>query len=51
MVAFDDFILMTLHPTFCGTPNLSQWSDISELFCDMGNNIVQDEGWVDPPVF
>ena len=45
VVAIDDFVLVALRLTFGGAANLSQWSDISELTCDLTNNIMRDEGW------
>ena len=45
MVAIDDFILVALCLTFGGAANPSQWSDVSELTCDLTNDIVRDEGW------
>ena len=45
LVAINDFVLVALCLTFGGAPNPSQWSDISELTCDLTNNIVRDEGW------
>ena len=45
MVAINDFILVALHLTFGGAANPSQWSDISELTCDLTNKIMRDEGW------
>ena len=49
MVAIDNFILLALCLTFGGAANPSQWSDMSELICDLVNDIVHDIGW-DPLV-
>ena len=49
MVAIDNFILLALHLAFGGATNPSQWSDVSELICDLVNDIVCDNGW-DPLV-
>ena len=45
MVAINDFILVALHLTFGGAANPSQWSDVSELTCDLMNDIMRDDGW------
>ena len=35
LVAIDDFVLVALCLTFGGAANPSQWSNISELTCDL----------------
>ena len=45
MVAIDDFVIVALCLTFGGAANPSQWSNISELTCDLMNDIVRDDGW------
>ena len=45
MVAINNFILVALHLTFGGAANPSQWSDVSELTCDLTNDIMRDAGW------
>ena len=40
----DEFFLIALCMTFGGSPNPSQWSDISELSCDLANNMVRHPG-------
>jgi hypothetical protein len=45
----DEHLLVALRMTFGGAPNPSQWSDVSELACDLANDLVRHPGW-DPLV-
>ena len=45
MVAIKNFVLLALRLTFGGAANPSQWSDMSELICNLVNDIVHDNGW------
>lgn len=35
------FLLIALRLTFGGKPNPSRWSDLSEMLCDLGNDILR----------
>jgi hypothetical protein len=39
------YLLLALRMTFGGAPNPSQWSDVSEMACDLANDIVRHPGW------
>jgi hypothetical protein len=39
------FLLLALRMTFGGAPNPSQWSDVSEMACDLANDLVRHPGW------
>ena len=45
LTTIDGFLLLALRMTFGGSPNPSQWSDISELMCDLANDLVRHPGW------
>ena len=45
MITIGAFVLIALRMTFGGAPNPSQWSDLSELACDLINDLVRDDGW------
>jgi hypothetical protein len=45
----EDHLLVALRMTFGGAPNPSQWSDVSELACDLANDLARHPGW-DPSV-
>ena len=45
MAAINNFVLLALCFTFGGAANPSQWSDVSELICDLANDIVHNIGW------
>jgi hypothetical protein len=49
MTLVDDNLLVALRMTFGGAPNPSQWSDVSELACDLANDLVRHPGW-DPAI-
>ncbi|KAI2505693.1 hypothetical protein MHU86_8752 [Fragilaria crotonensis] len=38
-------LLMALRMTFGGSPNPSQWSDVSEVVADLANDLVRREDW------
>ena len=44
---FDDLLLISLQMTYWGrgSPYPAQWSCISEITCDMMNNLIQCNGW------
>lgn len=45
LVLCGDLVLLALRMTFGGAANPSRWSDISELMCDVANDIVRHPGW------
>ena len=49
MIAIGDFVLVALRMTFGGAPNPSQWSDLSEMGCDLAIDLVRNDGW-DPAI-
>ena len=49
MITWEEFELIALRLTFGGSPNPSRWSDLSELVCDLGNDMVRSS-W-DPKKF
>jgi hypothetical protein len=49
MVLVGNYLLIALRLTFGGSPNPSRWSDLSEIACDLANDLVQNPGW-DPTV-
>ncbi|KAI2510349.1 hypothetical protein MHU86_4073 [Fragilaria crotonensis] len=49
--SINDLLLKALRMTFGGgTPNPSQWSDVSEVITDLANDLVRRSDW-DPKVF
>jgi hypothetical protein len=40
-----EHLLVALRMTFGGAPNPSQWSDVSELACDLSNDLARHPGW------
>jgi hypothetical protein len=49
MVLVGNFLLVALRLTFGGAPNPSRWSDLSEIACDLSNDLARNPGW-DPDV-
>jgi hypothetical protein len=49
MVLVGQRLLVALRLTFGGAPNPSRWSDLSEIACDLSNDLVRNPGW-DPTV-
>jgi hypothetical protein len=45
MVLVGNFLLIALRLTFGGAPNPSRWSDLSEISCDLSNDLVRNPGW------
>jgi hypothetical protein len=46
MVLVGSFLLVALHLTFGGAPKPSRWSDLSELACDLSNDLLaHNPGW------
>jgi hypothetical protein len=45
MVLVGSFLLVALRLTFGGAPNPSRWSDLSELACNLSNDLVRNPGW------
>jgi hypothetical protein len=45
LVLCGDYLLMALRMTFGGAANPSRWSDLSELMCDVANDLVRHAGW------
>jgi hypothetical protein len=43
-------LLVALRITFGGAPNLSQWSDVSEVIGDLANDLMRRSDW-DPSVW
>jgi hypothetical protein len=45
-ITIGGFLLLALRLTFGGKPNPSRWSDLSEMLCDLGNDILRSpESW------
>ena len=44
-IVFGSLLLMSLRLTFGGAPNPSRWSDVSELICDLANDLVRHPGY------
>ena len=42
------FLLLALRLTFGGKPNPSRWSDLSEMLCDLGNDLLRSPDSWDP---
>jgi hypothetical protein len=49
MVLVGAYLLVALRLTFGGSPNPSRWSDLSEIACDLANDLAHNPGW-DPAV-
>jgi hypothetical protein len=49
MVLVGAYLLVALRLTFGGSPNPSRWSDVSEIACDLANDLGHNPGW-DPTV-
>ena len=47
---FTGILLVALRLTFGGSPNPSQWSDVSEVATDLANDLVRRDDW-DPTVW
>jgi hypothetical protein len=45
MVIVGSFLLIALRLTFGGAPNPSRWSDLSEIACDLSNDLARNPGW------
>jgi hypothetical protein len=45
MVLVGGFLLIALRLTFGGAPNPSRWSDLSEIACDLSNDLTRNPGW------
>jgi hypothetical protein len=45
MVFVGQFLLVALRLTFGGAPNPSRWSDLSEIACDLSNDLARNPGW------
>jgi hypothetical protein len=45
MVVVGCFLLVALRLTFGGAPNPSRWSDLSEIACDLSNDLARNSGW------
>jgi hypothetical protein len=45
MVLVGRFLLVALRLTFGGAPNPSRWSDLSEIACDLSNDLARNPGW------
>jgi hypothetical protein len=44
-VFIEGFLLLALQMTFGGTANPSRWSVVSELACDLANDLLRNPGW------
>jgi hypothetical protein len=44
MVVVGCFLLVALPLTFGGAPNPSRWSDLSEIACDLSNDLARNSG-------
>ena len=45
MVVVGSRLLIALRLTFGGAPNPSRWSDLSEISCDLANDLSRHSGW------
>lgn len=45
LVIIGTTIFVALRMTFGGAANPSRWSDLSEMMCDLANDIVRNPGW------
>ncbi len=45
ITVLDEYALIAQRLTFGGRPNPSRWSDLSELACDLANDLVRHPGW------
>jgi hypothetical protein len=45
MVVLGGVLLVALRLTFGGAANPSRWSDLSEMACDLANDLIRHPGW------